>query len=88
MQWGGGYEAIGAIEDEILRHAGLARGDRLIDFGCGRLAVALARNLEVACHGINVIEALLAYARRKCPPRSVFTRNRVLTLPVRRARPT
>lgn len=81
---GGGYETIGAIEYEILRHAGLARGDRVVDFGCGsgRLAVALARNLEVAYHGIDVVDALLAYARRKCPPHYVFTRNRVLTLPV------
>lgn len=81
---GGNYDEIGGIEDEILAHAGLTDGARVVDFGCGsgRLAAAMARNRDVDYLGIDVVEALLAYARGRCPAHYRFRLNRALTLPV------
>ena len=81
---GGDYEQTGAAEYALLRHAGLAGGMALLDFGCGsgRLAAALARqHLPVDYCGIDVEERLLDYARRHAPPHFRFVLNRELRLP-------
>ena len=81
---GGDYAEIGAIECEILRHAGLRDGDSLVDFGCGsgRLAVRLAETVRVDYLGLDVVRPLLDYARTKCPPHYRFQLNTSLRLPV------
>jgi ubiquinone/menaquinone biosynthesis C-methylase UbiE len=81
---GGSYEAVGAVEAEILLHAGLAPGMAVVDLGCGsgRLAVALARTLEASYLGLDVVPALLDYARTKAPKAYKFVLNRALSLPV------
>lgn len=81
---GGSFAEIGAIECEILRHAGLQAGQTVVDLGCGsgRLAVALARDLEVDYLGLDVVPALLRYARSKSPASYRFELNRTLTLPM------
>lgn len=81
---GGDYERIGGIECEIMRHAGLRDRHRLVDLGCGsgRLAVALAREFDLDYLGLDVVQALLDYARAKCPRHYKFALNRALTLPL------
>lgn len=81
---GGSYDAVGAIECAILRHAGLMPGQAVVDLGCGsgRLAVALSRELDVSYLGLDVVPALLGYARTKCPKSYKFVLNRSLTLPI------
>ncbi|MCJ2080392.1 class I SAM-dependent methyltransferase [Methylobacterium sp. J-090] len=84
---GGSYEAVGAIEYAILRHAGLAPGMAVVDLGCGsgRLAVALSREIEVSYLGLDVVPALLDYARTRTPKAYKFVLNRALSLPVEAA---
>ncbi|NEU13426.1 methyltransferase domain-containing protein [Methylobacterium sp. BTF04] len=81
---GGSYDAVGAIECAILRHAGLMPGQAVVDLGCGsgRLAVALARDLDVSYLGLDVVPALLDYARTKAPKSYKFVLNRSLSLPL------
>jgi ubiquinone/menaquinone biosynthesis C-methylase UbiE len=81
---GGSYEAVGAIEAAILLHAGLAPGMAVVDLGCGsgRLAMALAKGLDVSYLGLDVVPALLDYARTKAPKAYKFVLNRALSLPV------
>lgn len=81
---GGGYDRIGAIECEILHHFGLRDGQSVVDFGCGsgRLAVHLARTGTVAYLGLDVVQELLDYAKRRCPKDYRFARNTALSLPV------
>ncbi|WP_375459246.1 class I SAM-dependent methyltransferase [uncultured Enterovirga sp.] len=82
---GGNFEIVGTVEAEILKYAGLRDGHSLVDFACGsgRLAVALSgRGLKIDYLGLDVVEALLAYARTRCPAGYKFVRNQSLTLPV------
>lgn len=80
---GGNYVETGAIQRSVLIHAGLSDGMTLVDYGCGsgRLASALSQQLKVDYLGIDVIEALLAYARSKSAANYVFVKHRGLTLP-------
>ncbi len=80
---GGSYDRIGGIEAEILAHFGLTSGDRIFDLGCGsgRLAVSLARSVDVRYTGADVVQSLLDYARSRTPPSYSFILNRSLTLP-------
>lgn len=84
---GGSYEAVGAIECAILRHAGLEPGMAVVDLGCGsgRLAAALSRAFDVSYLGLDVVPALLDYARTKAPKAYRFVLNRALSLPVEAA---
>lgn len=85
---GGGYDLIGGIEAEVMTFAGLRDGHDLIDFACGsgRLPVALvSRGLDIGYLGIDVVEALLSYARTRCPPSYRFVRNHALTIPAETA---
>ncbi|GJE62580.1 class I SAM-dependent methyltransferase [Methylobacterium trifolii] len=84
---GGSYAEIGGVECEILLHAGLQPGQSVVDFGCGsgRLAAALGQRLAVEYLGIDVVQALLDYARSKSPPHYRFRVSRTLALPVETA---
>src|SRR5690242_353564 len=82
---GGGWELIQQVELAIVEHFGLADGMQVIDLGCGsgRLAQALGRSgLEINYLGVDVVQALLEYARTISPPNYRFVLNRTLTLPV------
>jgi len=79
---GGSYDIIGGLEAEILKAAGLAEGMRVVDLGCGsgRLASALHRRGKFSYVGIDIIQALLDYARTKAPSYQ-FIRHRELSIP-------
>lgn len=66
---GGEYEAIGAIECDLLIWQGLQQDGSVVDVGCGsgRLAVPLSRYLgpEASYLGTDVVPELLDYARRQ-----------------------
>lgn len=80
---GGDFENIGIIERAAMRHAGLRDGMALIDLGCGsgRLAWALGQAMRVDYLGIDIVQALLDYARTKSPPGYRFILNRALHIP-------
>lgn len=81
---GGSFEQFGAIECAVMRHAGLRDRHALVDLGCGsgRLAVAVAGELDIDYLGLDVVQDLLDYARSKCPKHYKFVLNRALTLPL------
>lgn len=66
---GGNFEAIGRIHSDLLRLVGLRNGMNVLDLGCGsgRTAAVLARDFEIEYHGIDVVQALLDYAKSKTP---------------------
>ncbi|NKB43303.1 MAG: methyltransferase domain-containing protein [Alphaproteobacteria bacterium] len=84
---GGRYEEIGVIEKNVLRHVGLSDGMSLVDLGCGsgRLAHSLSQEMQIDYCGIDVVEALLDYARTKAPTHYRFLANWALTLPLEKA---
>lgn len=79
---GGSYEIFGQMEAEIVQAAGLKDGMRLVDLGCGsgRLASALHRGMDVSYVGIDIVQALLDYARSKAP-KYQFLLHRGLSIP-------
>ena len=84
MVVGGLYNEIGKIELDILRHSGLRNQMFLIDLGCGsgRLSTALSNSdLDVGYLGIDIVQALLDYARSKANPRYDFRLHRELSIP-------
>lgn len=64
---GGDYERIGTLEHAFLRNLGLRAGASVVDVGCGsgRLASQLARYEGLRYLGVDVVPALLDYARRR-----------------------
>jgi ubiquinone/menaquinone biosynthesis C-methylase UbiE len=81
---GGHYEELGRIEAAMLRTAGLRRGMRVFDLGCGsgRLAATLgAAQLDLSYHGTDVVQALLDYAATRSPPHFRFTLHPELSIP-------
>ena len=82
---GGNYEGTGNIAAEILVSVGGARdGMDVLDFGCGsgRVAHALAKRVALKNYfGTDIVEALLAYAKSKCPPHYQFMLNRKYGIP-------
>jgi ubiquinone/menaquinone biosynthesis C-methylase UbiE len=80
---GGSYEIFGQMEAEIVQAAGLEDGMRLIDLGCGsgRLAAALHRSMDVSYVGIDIVQALLDYAKSKAPGYQ-FVLHRGLSIPL------
>jgi ubiquinone/menaquinone biosynthesis C-methylase UbiE len=81
---GGGFEHIGQIEASIVGYAGLRDGQSLLDLGCGsgRLAWALGRTMSIEYCGIDVVKALLNYAKKKSPANYRFILNRSLGVPL------
>ena len=81
---GGEYEAVGNAQIEVLTSLGLADGMSVVDIGCGsgRTACKIAARFpNVQYLGIDVVEALLAYAASKCPPHFRFVKAPGLTVP-------
>jgi ubiquinone/menaquinone biosynthesis C-methylase UbiE len=64
---GGDYEYFGVLEHALLRGEGLRDGCAIVDVGCGsgRLATQLRRYPKLRYLGLDVVPALLDYARRK-----------------------
>lgn len=79
---GGHYEMFGRIEAQVLRLAGLAKGMRVVDLGCGsgRLASVLHASEDISYVGIDIIKLLLDYAKSKAP-RYEFILHRELSIP-------
>jgi SAM-dependent methyltransferase len=82
---GGSYYEVGSIERDLMCWAGLKDGMFLIDLGCGsgRLAHALGQSLKIELTGVDIVPALLDYARMKCPPNYSFVLNHSLKIPVK-----
>ncbi|MFO1112742.1 MAG: class I SAM-dependent methyltransferase, partial [Rhodospirillales bacterium] len=81
---GGDYDRIGGIELAILKHAGLRNDMALIDLGCGsgRLATALGQDgLAIDYLGVDIVQALLDYAKARTPSNYRFVLHRRLDLP-------
>ena len=79
---GGGYEHFGQIEAHLLTQSGLASGMRLVDLGCGsgRLSTALYGNIDISYLGIDIVQALLDYAKSRAPT-FAFLLHRKLSIP-------
>jgi len=80
---GGGFAEFGVKERDILLYAGLHDGMSLLDLGCGsgRLAQALGSSMNINYTGIDIVQALLDYARSISPPNYRFVLNRALSIP-------
>jgi len=80
---GGGFSEFGAIEKDILQYAGLHDGMSLLDLGCGsgRLAQALGSSMNINYTGLDIVQALLDYARSISPTNYRFVLNRALSIP-------
>lgn len=63
---GGEFEAIGAVERELLIQLGLKKDGYLVDVGCGsgRLAKPLSEYLAGKYLGIDIVPELVDYARQ------------------------
>jgi len=79
---GGPYEIFGQMEADILKAAGLAEGMRVVDLGCGsgRLPAVLHQRGRFSYVGIDIIQPLLDYARKKAPSYE-FLMHRGLSIP-------
>lgn len=79
---GGSWDAIAAVEEGLLRLAGLRDGCSLVDVGCGsgRLASRLHGRIDLTYLGTDVCEALLEYAREQAPG-FTFQATEGLTIP-------
>jgi len=80
---GGDFDAIGKVERQILEHFGLRPGMSLVDVGCGsgRLAQTLAGS-GIQYLGTDVVQALLDFAKTKCPQNFAFRLHKALSVPV------
>ena len=81
---GGNYEEFGVTLRQVMQYAGLRDGMAVVDLGCGsgRLAHALGKELKIEYYGIDIVEALLAYARTKTPAHYRFILNYTLNIPL------
>jgi ubiquinone/menaquinone biosynthesis C-methylase UbiE len=79
---GGGFELFGRLEAQLLRNLGLRDGMRLVDLGCGsgRLASSLYASMKISYLGIDIVQALLDYAKKKAPTYE-FRLHRGLSIP-------
>lgn len=79
---GGAYDLFGQIEAHLLKQLGLADGMRLVDLGCGsgRLASVLHGMMNISYVGIDIVQALLDYAKKKAP-KYEFILHRELSIP-------
>lgn len=79
---GGHYAHFGRIEAGLLRALGLTDGMRVVDLGCGsgRLSSELHATTRISYVGIDIVQALLDYAKGKAPGYE-FIRHRDLSIP-------
>lgn len=77
------FEVIGDIESAIMLYAGLLDGMTLLDFGCGggRLAASINKKVSIRYRGIDIVQVLLEYAKKKSPASYQFTNSSELSLP-------
>ena len=80
---GGNFAAMGQIQSDLLRMLGLRDGMRVLDVGCGsgRGAIALARDFKIDYHGIDVVQALLDYAKANTPAHYRYSRVEQIEIP-------
>jgi SAM-dependent methyltransferase len=80
---GGDFGPIGEREADIVQYYGLCDGMLLIDLGCGsgRLAHAISKRVQIDYLGLDVVPALIDYARSMSPPSYKFVINSELLLP-------
>src|SRR5690348_7115488 len=66
---GGPFEICGQLEADILAAAGLVEGLRVVDLGCGsgRLPSILHQRGRYSYVGIDIVQPLLDYAKKKAP---------------------
>lgn len=74
---GGRYDEIGEILAEILIQNGLTNGMKLIDLGCGsgRAAKAISKHRHIEYLGIDIVQALMDYAKTMSPSHYRFRRS-------------
>jgi SAM-dependent methyltransferase len=79
---GGHYDLFGKIEAGMLCSLGLKDGMRVVDLGCGsgRLATALHSSTKISYFGVDIVQALLDYAKSKAPTYE-FRCHRDLSIP-------
>lgn len=66
---GGEYERFGVLEHSLLRQFRMTPESRVIDVGCGagRLTTQLAQYPKLSYLGLDVVPAMLEFARRQVP---------------------
>jgi ubiquinone/menaquinone biosynthesis C-methylase UbiE len=82
---GGSYEETGAAQFVLLQRLGLRDGMTVVDLGCGsgRTATQIGRRFQdIKYTGIDVVGALLEYARKKCPAHFNFIQHRDVNIPL------
>ena len=83
---GGDYEINGRLECDILVDCGLKHGHALVDIGCGsgRLSTELTKRYgdHIKYLGLDVVPALLDYARSKASSGYTFETTEGLAIPI------
>lgn len=82
---GGDFDLVGNTEMNLLVGSGLQPTSTVVDLGCGsgRLAIKLAQNFpRLNYTGTDVIQPLLDYAARHCPPHWRFVMQEKPDIPV------
>src|SRR5205085_1468550 len=82
---GGRYDEIGARAVDTLMKHGVRGGVSLVHLGCGSGRVAKHLGLrfpDISYIGIDIVQALLDYARGQCPGHFRFIRHQEVTIPL------
>jgi len=88
MAVGGNYDETGSLQADLLESLGLKDRMSVVDLGCGsgRTAKYLGKRFpNLSYTGIDIVQALLDYAKQQCPDHFRFIRNTDVKLPVRSA---
>lgn len=81
---GGGWGDYDSLFQKILKENYLKNDFKVLDFGCGsgRVASALSKKYKFSKYdGIDIVQDLLDYAKKKCPKYFNFILNQDLKLP-------
>ena len=82
---GGEYDRFGALQADLLTECGLRDGMSLVDLGCGsgRAAKHLGQRFpKLGYTGIDIIQALLDYARQQSPAHFQFIKHQEVSIPL------
>ena len=82
---GGDYDRIGVMEADIVAMSGLFDGMSVLDLGCGsgRTATHIAARFPgISYTGIDVVQRLLNYAAKRCPPHFRFVCHHEVDIPL------